>query len=551
MFRLGWLVVVLLMVQDVAAVPQWAFRISFTDKTGSPAVTNPSAFLSPRAIARRTQQGIAVTDADRPVPVSYTDSVLRATAGKMHSTSRWFNNCVVLLDDSSRIGLLQNTSFISRIEWVGYFSGGLHFEAPVIRQEAKPATTANKGTGTAAYYGSAWNQTTMVNGDYLHDNGLRGSGQLIAVLDLGFSGADTHHGFDSLRARNGIIDQFNFVNANTNVYSRSTHGTASFSTMAGLIPNTYVGAAPLADYALYIVDDVDYTDALYELDNVISAMERADSIGADIITGSIGYNEFTHPYHFIYPKADLNGHTTTVAIAANMAVARGIFVAMSAGNEGGNSWDFLLTPGDADSVLTVGSVNMARTVSSFSSPGPNSSGRVKPDVCMLGEPASVFTSNNAITVSSGTSGATPQLSGWAACLRGYRPGVTPYELRSVINKSADRYNAPLAKYGYGIPDFKKALGYLDVAHVPQGAGLTVSPNPFTKSITLQLNLKSAAMISCKVIDVSGRTVAVKDFGTQTGAQQLTIEVPGNLAAGTYLLQTTIGTETYTNKVTRQ
>jgi len=549
--RLGWLICVVLFVQEAAAGPQWAFRISFTDKTGSPSLGNPSAFLSTRSLARRTQQGIAIAEADRPVSVTYTDSVLRLTSGKLHTTSRWLNTCVVLLDDSSRITQLGGKTFVSKIECVGAFAGNLHLKAPALTAETTaPITSGNKGTGTAADYGSSWNQTTMVNGDYLHDQGFTGQGQLIAVLDLGFSGTNTHPGFDSLRARNGIVDQFNFVNANTNVYSRSSHGTSSLSTMAGLVPGTYVGTAPRAEYALYIVDDVDYTDALYELDNVIGAMERADSIGADIITASVGYNEFTHPAYFIYPRADFDGHTTSVAIATNMAVARGIFVSVSAGNEGGNSWNFLLTPGDADSALTIGSVNGSRVVSGFSSPGPNSSGRIKPDVCLLGESVAVFGAGGSIGQNSGTSFATPQLSGWAACLRQFKPGITPYQLREAIVRSADRYQAPLPKYGYGIPDFQKVLQGLNVTSQPGQTAVMVLPNPFRDKVSLDITLHKAVAVDCIITDVTGRKVAAKSFNGQSGRQQLLVEVPAGLAPGNYFLQTVVGTERYTNKLTK-
>lgn len=550
--RLGWLICVVFFVQEAAAAPQWAFRVSFTDKTGSPSLGNPSAFLSPRALARRSQQAVTVTDADRPVSPVYTDSVLRLTSGKMHTTSRWLNTCVVLLDDSSRIAQLNNRAFISRVECVGVFGNALHLSAPAdVPVSTGQGGAANKGTGSPAHYGSSWNQTSLVNGDYLHDQGFTGQGQLIAVLDLGFSGADQHTGFDSLRARNGIVDQYNFVNANTSVYSRSTHGTWSLSTMAGWIPGTYVGTAPHASYALYTVDDVDYTDALYELDNVIGAMERADSIGADIITASIGYNEFSNPSFFTYPKSALNGHTTSVAMATNMAVARGIFVVVSAGNEGGNSWDFLLTPGDADSALTVGSVNLTRGASGFSSPGPNSNGRVKPDVCLLGEGVSVFAGASGIGPRSGTSFATPQLSGWAACLRQFDPGLTPYQLREAITRSADRYSAPTPKHGYGIPDFQKVLQGLDVADLPGKTAIQVSPNPFREKVTVDITLNKAVQVQCTITDITGRVVVSKSFNGQPGQQQLLLGTPANLAAGTYFLQTIIGTGRYTNKLTRQ
>ena len=554
---LAWMVCGILLAQEVsAAPPQWAFRVSFTDKTGSPALSNPQAFLSTRALQRRSQQGIAVTNSDRPVSPAYIDSVLTITGGKMHNTSRWFNECVVLLTDSSKILLLQSKPYISGIEWVGLFSMGLHKGGPITTTGATavPATSsANKGTGTAAYYGATWNQTVMVNGDYVHDQSLTGQGQLIAVLDLGFSGSDGHHGFDSLRNQGRILDEYNFVHANTDIYSiASVHGTYTLSTMAGWMPGTFVGSAPEAQYALYITDDIQYTDALYELDNLVAGMERADSLGADIITTSTGYNEFTQPYYFIYPKAALDGHSTNVAIAANMAVSKGIFVVTSAGNEGGNTWDFLLTPGDADSTLTVGSVNSVRASSGFSSPGPNSSGRIKPDVCMQGDPTAVFSSGNQVTTAIGTSFATPQLAGWAACIRQIRPTIKPAELLDAINRSADRYANPTAKLGYGIPDFKQVLHAVGVDRTQQAsAALTVLPNPFKETIRVQCSLEKPMEVHCVLTDITGRIVLEQRQMVAAGKQEVLLNMPSTLATGMYQLTTYIGQQTFSNKLNRR
>lgn len=550
------MVCALLMTQALhAGPPQWAFRISFADKTGSPALSNPSAFLSTRALQRRSQQGIIVTDADRPVSPAYTDSVLRISGGKMHNTSRWMNQCVILVTDSSGIPQIRTRSFVTGVTLVGYFSNGLHKGTPPANNNT-PTTGANtpaqKGTGSAAYYGATWGQTTMVNGDYLHDNGLTGQGQLIAMLDYGFDGANLHPGYDSLRQQGRLIDQYNFVTDETNIYSTGwDHGTTTLSQMAGLMPGSFVGSAPHAQYALYLTDDNNYTDALYELDNFIAGMERADSIGADIVSSSLGYNEFIQPYAFTFPKSQLDGHTINVARATNMAVARGIFVVITAGNEGGNSWNFLLTPGDADSALTVGAVNTARAAAGFTSPGPNSSGRIKPDVCALGNPAAVLSGSSGSTTANGTSYSTPQIAGWAACIRQLRPTITPYELRTAIVRSADRYTAPLPQYGYGIPDFRKVLQFVGVDQIPSaGLQLTVMPNPFREKITLQLNAEKAATIRCTLYDISGRVIATQEFTTRIGRQEFSFVVPDRLPAGTYTLKTTSNGQSVTHKLTR-
>ncbi len=61
----------------------------------------------------------------------------------------------------------------------------------------------------------------------------------------------------------------------------------------------------------------------------------------------------------------------------------------AAGNDGNNSWHYISTLGDADSALTIGAVNAARQVASFSSYGPNSDGQIKPDIAAIGAGATV------------------------------------------------------------------------------------------------------------------------------------------------------------------
>ncbi len=551
---IGILCGLILMAEGSTAAPQWAFRVHFTDKTGSPALSAPAAFLSARALQRRSTQGVSVIDEDRPVSPTYLNDVLAATGGKLHTTSRWLNQCVILLNDSSQIAQLQSKTFVSGIDYLGYFATALHNVKPGNPVSTTPYTpTAYRGTGTAAYYGNTWNQTSMVNGDYLHDQGFTGQGQLIAVLDLGFNGTDTHPGFDSLRNQGRLLDTWNFVNASNDIYSPAyDHGTSVLSTMAGIIPGTFVGSAPHAQYALYLTEDNSITDAMYELDNFVAGLERADSIGADIITSSLGYFDFVHPLpYYIYPKADINGHTTVVAKAVNTAVAKGIFAVITAGNEGGSSWNFILTPGDADSALTVGAVQATRTIAGFSGPGPSSSGRIKPDVVAQGSPAAAF-ANTGFANLNGTSFSTPQIAGWAACVRQFKPGVSPYLLRKAITICSDRAGNPTSQEGYGIPDFKKVLGTVGIAQVPGlSHELTILPNPFSTVIHLQLTVAQATDVVCTLTDVSGRIVVTQALHATASGHDYMLTPPATLPAGSYFLQTMIGQEVLINKLVKR
>jgi subtilisin family serine protease len=302
--------------------------------------------------------------------------------------------------------------------------------------------------------------------------------------------------------------------------------------MAGYLPGIYVGTAPDAQYALYATEDPNFTDALYELDNLIAGMERADSLGADVISASIVYNAFSSPYVSSFSKAELDGYSTNVSEALNRAVAKGILYASSAGNEGTNSWNFLDAPADADSSLSIGSVSTGKIASLISSPGPNASGRVKPDICLLGENVALFTGNNNIGAYNGTSFAAPQAAGYAACLMQAFPKATPYMIREAIIKSADHYTNPTAKLGYGVPDFKKVFQYLNVATPKGNELLVIVPNPFRTSLQLAVP-KNTKEVKFALVDVLGQTIPLTI--SQYDSSNFLLKVPSDLAPGFYFL----------------
>jgi serine protease AprX len=533
----GFLLAATLAGSEARAV-QYAYQVTFTDKNNTPySLSSPSAFLSSQALARRTAQGLPVDSTDIPVNRSYIDSVLHLTGGKLHNTSRWLNHCVILISDSILIHTLDGKAFIADKKLVAYYPGILHSPLHKGAGAAGPAqqTTAFDGT----YYMDTWQQTLLVQGNYLHGNGHMGAGKLIAVLDAGFAGTDTHVGFDSLRNSGRIIDAYNFVLDTTYVYSYDTHGSRALSTMAGYVPGTYVGSAPLASYALYVTEDGNSEQPI-ELLNMLSASEHADSLGADIISSSLGYNIFTDfPSASFTFATDFDGKSTIAAQAANIATKKGMLFVASAGNEGGGPWNKILTPGDADSALTIGSVDLSGTPAATSGFGPNAAGQVKPDVCGMGEPAAVF-QGSGYGSENGTSFSTPQIAGWAACLWATKPASTPYQVRQAIIKCASKYTSPDAHMGYGIPNFHCTADLLDVASMPPaqngGSWVAVAPNPFTGDLQLSITADADESITIQLIDVAGRALFREENYFYKGYNSpAVISVPA-LPSGTYIMK---------------
>ncbi|RYE15144.1 MAG: T9SS type A sorting domain-containing protein [Sphingobacteriales bacterium] len=529
---------------EAHAQQQYGFRIHLKDKVGALPLSFSASFLSERSLARRVVQVIDLDESDRPVSPDYLSDILATTNGKFHVSSRWMNTCVVLLEDSNKVLQLNGKPYIDSIKYIAHYSAPLHNRVHLSpKEEVSPQSPANaqmRVTGTQAYYGSAYGQTALVNGDYLHDRDYTGKCKLIAVLDNGFSGVNTLTGFDSLNQNGRLLDQYNFVLHRNDVFSdRYNHGTSALSTMAANMPGNYVGTAPGAEYVVYVTED-DASEMPIELDNLIAGVERADSVGADIISVSLGYNEFAAPFTGMsYTYTQLDGKTTIVAKAANIAAAKGILFAASAGNEGSSTWNYILTPGDADSAITVGSVDLKGVMAPSSSYGPNAAGVIKPDICMVGNPAIVLTTGNNPVGIGGTSFALPQLAGWAACLWQSKPTATPFMIKDAIVRSASNYSNPGNHIGYGIPDFKLALQYLDVKDVPviptSENLVTVSPNPFENELDVKVYHAKTGDILLRVVDATGKELYKEKYNRLAGIQHLPVSFASGLIPGVYYL----------------
>lgn len=527
-----------------ADATQYAYQVNFTDKNGTATYSDSLTFLSIRSMARRNNLGITLDSTDLPVTKAYIDSVLVLTGGKLHEVSKWLNLCVVLVADSNQIHALAGKTFVSSVKLVGAYTGILH------KESTSKATSASKTTaGGASYYNKTWIQTNVVNGNYLHDIGYKGQGKMIAVVDQGFIATDTHPGFDSMRSSGRLVDVHNFALDTSYVYDYDLHGTEVLSTMAGYVPDTFVGSAPLASYALYVTEAAG--ERMIELLNLLCAAERADSLGVDIISSSLGYNTFDNSADD-FTFADLDGKTTIAAKAANIATQKGILFVTSAGNEGNSFWHRILTPGDADSALTIGNVDMAGINAPGSGYGPNAAGQIKPDVCGMGEGSAVF-GTTGYSSASGTSLATPEIAGFAACLWQASPHSTPAQVRQAIRQCASRYTTPGDQIGYGVPNFQCAAAALNVTDtpIPTNSPLVVAtPNPLNNLMTLMVTLPNASKVDFELMDVTGRSVMEFSGNFVKGANAPAAYNVSKLPAGMYLLRAWTATQQQTIKLVK-
>lgn len=425
----------------------YKFRITLKDKGISGfSISTPSKFLSAKAIARREKMHIAIDDTDLPISDDYVKAI-QNVGGVIVVKSKWLNTVSVYCENELLSYEFKKLPFVKDVEEVWQGKKVNTIPQPKIlnsQQKSKPSSPA--ATRNAAYYGTSWVNISMNNGQGLHQMGYEGEGIDIADIDEGFQGLNTNTFFDNTNIKGAK----SFLYENADPYSIDSHGVWVTSCMGVDHPGTYVGTAPAANYWLFHTEDA-ATEFPIEEDYWTAAIEYADSLGVDMVNSSLTYTYHDGPAgHYTYQTMD--GKTTFVTRAANMAENKGIFVVCSAGND--QTW--VGAPADAPDVLTVGSVNSSGTSDFFTSFGITVDGRMKPDVMALGGGASVIDVTGSQMFRSGTSYASPNMCGLAACLWQAYPKLTNKELLNVIRKSADRYNNPIVPYGYGIPDMKKA-----------------------------------------------------------------------------------------------
>ena len=251
------------------------------------------------------------------------------------------------------------------------------------------------------------------------------------------------------------LGHFDFTDDGIDLYGTDgAHGTSCLSTISAYVRTEhlmYMGAATQADYYLMRSEESSH-ESPKEMDNLVAALEKADSLGVNVFSVSLGYAKFDNDA-WTLPKSALDGQSTRVSRAATIAARKGMLVCIAAGNEGDDPWHTITAPADADSILTVGAVGIDSIIGSFSSYGPSADGRVKPEVCAVGVQTRLIQGEGYVLESNGTSFATPLIAGMAAALWSALPDENAMQIRERIIRSSDRYHNPdMNQYGYGIPD---------------------------------------------------------------------------------------------------
>ncbi len=426
------------------------YIVYFKDKANSPySIEKPQEFLTQKAIDRRTKYGIKITEQDLPITPEYLTQ-LKKIGFEIHATSKWLNLAVVYTEKKKHLKKADKLKFVLKKGKIEKAKK----DTAVLPKYIKPEVTTVEKNKDVYQYGKGKNQAHQLNINELHSLGYQGQGMTIAILDAGFYHCDKLPAFDSIQTNGQILGVYDFVDRDSSVYDADTHGMMVLSNIGGNIPGELVGTAPKANFWLFRTERAS-SEYIEEEYFYITAAERADSLGCDIIHSSLGYADFDDKIND-HTYADMDGNTTPISRGADIAASKGILVVTSAGNEGNDPWKYISAPADADSVLSVGAVRADGKYGYFSSRGPSFDGRVKPDVCAQGVQAAVQGTNGRIDGANGTSFSGPIMAGAVTCLWQANPEFNNMEIIEAVRQSSSQYDKPDTYLGFGIPNMLKA-----------------------------------------------------------------------------------------------
>nr|WP_246144425.1 S8 family serine peptidase [Actinacidiphila oryziradicis] len=367
--------------------------------------------------------------------------------------------------------------------------------------------------------------------------GYDGKGVKIAVLD---TGVDKTH--PDLATQ--VVDEKNFSTAAT-VVDHFGHGTHVASIAAGTGAKSggkYKGVAPGAQIISgKVLDDDGYGDDA----GIIAGLEWAAASGAKVANLSLG-------------GTDTPGVDPIEAAVNTLSASTGTLFVIAAGNSGPEAGS-VGSPGSADAALTVGAVDKSNVLADFSSRGPRvGDGAIKPDLTAPGvditaaaAPGSVIDTDPSVPhpapgylTISGTSMATPHVSGAAAILAEEHPDWTGQQIKEALVGSAKGFAYNAFQQGSGRVDLTTAIKQTVVAdQVSLSFGTAQWPHNDDPKIDKKVTYRNLGTTDV-TLDLSLAATDPKGNAAPTGfftLDQTQVTVPaGGTAEATVTADSTLG-----------
>ncbi|UVO52814.1 S8 family serine peptidase [Sphingomonas sp. SUN039] len=340
--------------------------------------------------------------------------------------ARYFPNLGVMIGTVDAKGLQALAQSSTKVATVAAIS-----DAELIRPQMSAALASDPPTGIS------WGIRAL-KADKLWDQGLTGDGVLVGHID---TGVDASH-----PALDGAVDAFaEFDRLGEQVVGATArdsgrHGTHTAGLIAGRTHSgSSFGVAPGATLASAMVIEGGKTAT-----RLLGGLDWCVGQGIKVANISLGFRGFDPQFQDII----------------RILRERDILPVVAVGNEGPLT---SRSPGNYRQSLSVGALDEFDQIwidsSSIRFPAPN--GYMKPDI--LGPGAEVWSSipGGGMLSLSGTSMATPHISGLAALLWQHRPDATVAAIERAIFKSAKRPPSIASNRGNrGLPDAVAALNLL-------------------------------------------------------------------------------------------
>ena len=462
--------------QEKADTKYWIF---FKDKgeftpgiiiaPGSVAYEKGKELLNERAVKRRLKvlsEENLIDFGDLPLAEEYISGI-KTQGIDINARSRWLNGVSAYLTEA-QLEKVRSLEYVVQIKAVNK----LYKQKSDNRKENNVLNSPPKNL---LKYGNSFKQMETVNVPKVHNMNITGKGVLIASFDDGFDWKN----HESLKNLN-VLGEYDFINEDGNTFyeknqkykderNQGQHGTATLSSMSGYKEGKLIGPAFDSEILLAKTEYVP-TETPMEEDFWLEAAEWAESKGADIITSSLIYKAYDSPYEKnSYSYNNYNGKTAITSIAAARAAYLGIVVCQAMGNYNQTTEPSLGSAADADSIISVGAITFSGEPASFTSNGPTSDGRTKPDVVAPGVYIYVAVveeisgNDSTYEYSNGTSFSTPITAGICALILSAHPELTPMEVRDAVRNTASLSNNPNNVLGWGIVNAYDALLYHGMA----------------------------------------------------------------------------------------
>ena len=292
--------------------------------------------------------------------------------------------------------------------------------------------------------------SAQIHADLAHKNGFLGDGIGIAFLDTGLS---PHRDFSPVSQR---IEAFvDFVHHKYECYDDNSHGThiTGIACSAGRTGKDYIGIAPKAH---------------------IISLKVLNSLGNGVPSAFIHGLQWIHENYRIYqirivnisigsPGTDEDQTSREILRQVNQLWDDGLIVCIAGGNHGPRPQSISI-PGNSHKIITVGSSDDSlkiwgnrRLPSHYSGRGPTRSCVMKPDVVAPGTNIYSCSLHNRYAVKSGTSMATPVVSGAMALLLEKYPYYTNKDAKKKLKFNCDQLNTPRSHQGWRRINVQKLL----------------------------------------------------------------------------------------------